>query len=81
MKHKEGKWLGRRDKWDPFLVAKPAEEDHGNMTLVLSKCWWLQNHSVSYWAALVFVLQLVSMDHHRASWSSAYSWLFQRTVV
>lgn len=28
---------GGREKRDPFLVAMPAEECHGNMTLFLSK--------------------------------------------
>lgn len=77
MKDKEGKWLEGRDKCDPFLMAMPAEEGHENMTLVLSRCWWLQTHKVSCWAALVFVLLLVNVDHHWASWCSTYSRLLQ----
>lgn len=57
MKDKEGRWLEGRDKWDPFLVAMKDEEGHGNMTFVLSKCWWLQTHKVCCWAALVFIPQ------------------------
>lgn len=40
------RWMTGRKRWMESLVGGDVE-GHGNMMLVLSKCWWLQTYKVS----------------------------------